>query len=74
LNGSTGKQTACPAALDAWIKNSRASVPAGVIAKAKQAINRVLSPPSEFIEPGIWKNSDHFDAWRRAVEGLLARL
>lgn len=74
LNGSPGNETAYTAAIDAWIKSSRVSVSPEVIEKARQAISRVLSPPSEIVEIGVWKNSEVFDRWRRGVEDLLARL
>ena len=72
LNGSPGEETPYTASVDAWIKSSRATVSIEVLEKAKQGINRVLSPPSELVE--LWKGSDDFDGWRRSVEGLLARL
>jgi hypothetical protein len=72
LNGSPGEASAYTAAVDAWIGSARASVSAEMIDKARQAINRVLAPPSELVE--LWKESKDFDRWRRSVEGLSGRL
>jgi Domain of unknown function (DUF4259) len=72
LKGSPGEQTSYTAPVDAWIKGSQASVSADVVEKAKRAIARVLAEPSELVE--LWAESNEFDAWRRSVEGLSARL
>jgi len=72
LNGSPGEETPYTASVDAWIKGRRASIHPEVIEKAKRAINRILSPPSELVE--LWKDSDDFNRWRQRVEALLARL
>jgi Domain of unknown function (DUF4259) len=72
LKGGAGNETPYTASIDAWIKGSRAAVPAEIIEKAKLAIARVLSQPSEIVE--LWTDSDDFDGWKRNVEGLLARL
>jgi hypothetical protein len=72
LRGSSrGDETPYTASVDAWIRNSRASISAELIERAKRAIMRVLSPPSELVE--LWKDSGDFDSWRRSVEGLLGR-
>jgi Domain of unknown function (DUF4259) len=72
LNGSPGDKTPYTASIDRWIEGSQTSVAAEVIEKAKRAITRVLSEPSELLE--LWTPSDNFDDWKRSVERLLDRL
>ena len=72
LTGSPGEQTSYTAPIDTWIKASQASVSVEVCEKAKRAVARVLSEPSEIVE--LWTDSGDFDGWKRSVEGLSARL
>jgi uncharacterized protein DUF4259 len=71
-NGSPGDKTAYTARIDRWIEVSQPSIGPELIEKAKQAIIRVLSEPSELLE--LWMPSDKFDRWRRSVEAVLNRL
>jgi Domain of unknown function (DUF4259) len=72
LKGSPGDETAYTESIDTWIKDVRPSASAALVEKAKRAIARVLSEPSELVE--VWMESDEFDAWKQAVEALRARL
>ena len=56
----------------AWIETHPAPVSAKMVAKAKKAIDRVTTAPSELLE--IWEESDDFDAWKQAVDDLRSRL
>jgi Domain of unknown function (DUF4259) len=71
-NGSPGDKTAYTAHIDKWIEVSQTPVGPELIEKAKQAVIRVLSEPSELLE--LWMASDKFDRWRRSVEAVLNRL
>ena len=72
LKGNSGEQTSYTASIDAWIKSSPPLPSAEVVEKARRAIVRVLSEPSELVE--LWAESNDFDAWKRGVEGLSRRL
>lgn len=43
-----------------------------LITKAQEALDRVLSEPSELLE--LWQDSDDYDAWRQSVLELKARV
>jgi hypothetical protein len=72
LRGSPGQQTTYTAAIDAWIQNAQAQVPDELVDKARRAIARILSAPSELLE--LWTESEDFDGWKRPVEGVAQRL
>ncbi len=72
LRGSPGEQTAYTAAIDAWVKSARAQVPDELVGKARRAIARMLSEPSELLE--AWTESDDIEGWRSAVEAVVRRL
>lgn len=72
LRGSAGEATAYTAAIDAWIRDSHPPVSDEMVEKAKQAISRILSEPSELLE--LWAASTEFDSWKRCIEGLSKRL
>ena len=72
LRGNPSQQTAYTAAIDAWINNAQAQVPDELVDKAKRAIVRILLEPSELLE--LWTESEDFEGWKRAVEGVAQRL
>jgi len=52
--------------------NAQAQVPDELVDKAKRAIARILLEPSELLE--LWTESNDFEGWKRAVEGVAQRL
>jgi hypothetical protein len=72
LRGKPGQETAYTAAIDAWISASRAQVSDELTEKARRSVARVMAAPSELLE--LWADSDDFDWWKRAVEGVAQRL
>ncbi len=60
------------AAIDAWIAENHPRVPVELRDKARRAIARVLTEPSELLE--IWTESGQYDAWAHAVAAVSSRL
>jgi|HubBroStandDraft_1064217.scaffolds.fasta_scaffold67705_2 hypothetical protein len=59
-------------ALDEWIGRTEISPPAGLLVKARNSVERVMTEPSELME--LWSESDEFGNWKASVEGLTAQL
>lgn len=72
LRGRPGPTSAYADILDAWIAEESPAVPAALAKKAKSAVALILADTSEMAEQ--WHETDDFDAWKRTVEGLAARL
>jgi len=72
LRGNFGPQTACTKTIDTWIMNYKLTVSDDLANKARQAVNRVLIPPSELLE--LWAESDEAALWKPAVDDVLSRL
>ena len=60
------------AAVDAWIAANHPQVGAALRDKAKRAIARVLTEPSELLE--VWMESGQYEAWAHAVRDVSDRL
>src|SRR5690242_8727108 len=58
--------------LDDWVRNAKLVPAPQLINKARRAVERVKTEPSELME--LWIDSDDFDSWQSAVEDLLGRL
>jgi hypothetical protein len=72
LRGGNGSQTAYTAALDDWIKEAQVQVPDELVDRAKRAISRILSEPSELLE--LWTESEELDGWKGAIAAITQRL
>jgi hypothetical protein len=59
-------------AVDAWVKRIDARPSAALIGKACQALDRILTEPSELRE--LWEESEESEAWKAAVLALKARV
>ncbi|QEE27441.1 DUF4259 domain-containing protein [Terriglobus albidus] len=70
MTGSSWHETTSTTSVE--IRGAHISVSGDFTDKAKRAIARVLSEPSEIVE--LWTESDDFDGWKQSVEELLARL
>jgi len=71
LKNPTVNQQSTPLELSAWL--SKAEKPtAELTEKARQAVSRVLTAPSELLE--LWSESDEFEAWKASVEAIAAQL
>lgn len=60
------------AAVDAWIEANHPHVTAALRDKAKRAIARVLTEPSELLE--LWTEWGQYEAWAHAVRDVSNRL
>lgn len=72
LRGNFGPQTAYTEEIDTWVKNYKLSVSDDLANKAREAVNRVITPPSELLE--LWAESDEAASWKSAVDSVLSRL
>ncbi|WP_343731317.1 DUF4259 domain-containing protein [Duganella sp.] len=74
LQGKGGSRTEDSAAVDEWVdaRKAKARPRADLAEKAARAIERILSPDSELRQ--LWEDSEHYTAWRAAVEDLRTRL
>jgi hypothetical protein len=72
LNGSRGEQTAYTASIDQWVDRQQSPPPQQLIDKARRCVSRILTEPSEMVE--LWQEAGEFDAWKRSVEAVFARL
>jgi len=72
LHGRPGPASTYAEGVDAWIAEESPAAPAALVKKARAAIARILTDSSEMKE--LWLESDDFDEWKRAVDGLTARL
>jgi hypothetical protein len=70
---SSRDQGVCSEQIEMWVKENASLVPSDeLVVKAKTAVSRVLTEPSELLE--LWQESDEFNTWKNNVESLLARL
>lgn len=58
--------------VDRWVAKRATNPPPELIAAAIQAVDRILTAPSEALE--LWQESDEFDSWKNHLEDLKARL
>jgi hypothetical protein len=72
LLGRPGDVTPYSEKLDAWVKKVKTTPGNQLLDKARQAVNRVLTEPSELLE--LWQESDEFEIWKTSIEALSKRL
>lgn len=60
------------AEIEAWIAAERPSASQGLIAKARDALQRIMTAPSELLE--LWQDAEEFPDFQAGVAGLLRRL
>jgi hypothetical protein len=72
LLGRPGELTPRTAKIDEWIESKKVAPSSQLIDKAKRAVSRVMTEPSELME--LWIDSDDFDSWQSSVEDLIQRL
>jgi len=71
LKGNYGVSDAYTEEIDNWVKDHPQQPPADLVAAAVQALDRILTAPSELME--LWEESDGFEAWRESVLDLKQR-
>lgn len=72
LKGRLRAQTAYTAEIDQWVDRLKLSPSDGLVDKARRAVDRILTEPSELLD--LWRESDHFESWKRSIEDLSRRL
>ncbi|MFI5015683.1 MAG: DUF4259 domain-containing protein [Hyphomicrobiales bacterium] len=72
LAGQFGERTAYTEEIDEWVERQKSPPTAALLEKARLAITRVLSKPSELLD--LWAETEHFVAWKSAIEELSKRL
>jgi hypothetical protein len=58
--------------VDQWVAKHATNPPPELITAAIQAVDRILTAPSEALE--LWQESEEFDSWKNHLEDLTARL
>ena len=71
LKGNWGQRDAYTAKLDTWVEQSRLSPGTDMIVAARNAVQRVVTEPSELME--LWEEGDATE-FRQAVDELASRL
>jgi hypothetical protein len=66
------ERTSYTASIDKWIDRANLSPSDQLVDKARRAIARVLTEPSELLE--LWQESDEFESWRSSVGEVASHL
>ena len=72
LKGRFYERNAYTESVDAWVAAHPIVPPPALIGKARQALDRIATEPSELL--GLWQDSDHFEDWKRHVAELRTRI
>ena len=72
LKGNFGKRDAYTEIIDAWVSGIKLTPSNDLVEKARRAVDRVLTEPSELLE--LWSEAEELGAWKSAVNEVLARL
>jgi hypothetical protein len=72
LQGSVSSESAYTETVDEWVKAHRLKPTPALIAKAKAALARITTEPSELLE--LWSESDDGSGWSDSVKELTDRL
>lgn len=70
--GNFGLRDACSENVDAWVARMNGRPSAALIDKASQALDRILTEPSELME--LWEESGDGEPWRKAIIELKIRV
>ena len=72
LRGNWGTRNNYTETIDLWVEKVKLTPNPVLVGKALSAIERTLSEPSELLD--LWKDSDHFEAWKKSIENLKSRV
>ena len=72
LQGNWGVKDPYTEAMDRWVQKVKLAPGPELARKALASIQRILSAPSELLE--LWEESEDFEAWKKSVEDLKARI
>ncbi len=72
LQGHWGERNAYTEPADNWVEKTGLKPDKTLIQKVHQAIDRILSEPSDLLE--LWQESDEFEKWKKSVMDLKLRV
>jgi len=72
LQGHFGIRNAYTESVDEWITAHPLTVPTALAQKARAALDRILTRPSELLE--LWEESDDFESWKGTITELKSRI
>jgi hypothetical protein len=72
LQGSVSSESAYTETVDEWVKAHRLKPSPALIAKAKAALARITTEPSELLD--VWNETDDGGGWSDSVQELSDRL
>ena len=72
LQGHFGIRNAYTESVDEWVAAHSVTVPAALAQKAHDALDRILTQPSELLE--LWEESELFQSWRDTITDLKGRI
>lgn len=71
LKGNFGLRDSYTETTDKWVRAHPQQPPPDLVALASQALDRILTPPSELLE--LWQESAEFESWKSSVTDLKNR-
>jgi hypothetical protein len=72
LKGNWGVRNSYTERMDKWVETTKLVPSHALIDKALQAIDRILTEPSDMLE--LWSDSKYLDEWKESVKELSDRL
>ncbi|MBD2230771.1 DUF4259 domain-containing protein [Phormidium tenue] len=72
LNGNWGDRNAYTEPIDRWVERVTVQLEPELLARARAAIDRILSENSEMVD--LWQDSDDYEDWLGSVEDLRSRI
>ncbi len=58
--------------IESWIAQEQPTISGELLAKARNALQRVMTAPSELLE--LWQDTDEFPDFQAGIDALLRRL
>jgi hypothetical protein len=72
LQGRSGSKDSGSETVDAWVERVKLQPSPILIDKARRALDRILTEPSELLE--LWEEAEPSGEWQAAVKKLKARV
>lgn len=72
LQGNFGVRDTYSGSVDGWVERTRLVPSRALAEKALQALDRIVSEPSELLE--LWQEADNASAWLAAISDLRRRI
>jgi hypothetical protein len=71
LKGNFGERNSYTESVDNWVAAHPQRPPPDLVALSVQALDRILTPPSELLE--LWREGEEFEAWQSSMLDLKDR-